>query len=146
MFKDCFKCGKHLELSEFYAHPMMADGHLNKCKECTKRDVSTDRAAKREQYSEYERLRNQSEKRKEKRREGRRKHDRRNPQKARARRMLTNAVKDGKIERKPCTFCGETKSQAHHEDYSKPLDVIWACFKCHREKLHGQIVVSDFLL
>lgn len=42
----------------------------------------------------------------------------------------------GKIQQEPCKQCGNEHSQMHHEDYSKPLEVIWLCRKCHLE-LHN---------
>jgi hypothetical protein len=39
MEKICFKCGLLKPISDFYAHPKTKDGHLNKCIECTKKDV-----------------------------------------------------------------------------------------------------------
>lgn len=37
--KICFKCGLLKPLSDYYVHKEMSDGHLGKCKECTRKDV-----------------------------------------------------------------------------------------------------------
>jgi hypothetical protein len=36
LHKKCIRCGNDKELDDFYVHPQMKDGHLNKCKECCK--------------------------------------------------------------------------------------------------------------
>lgn len=140
--KRCFRCGETQPLSEFYSHPRMKDGHLNKCKECARKDIKANRTAKRGQYSEYDRQRNQRPERRSAKREMYSRARENNPQKIAARSSVRTALEAGRIDRQPCKFCGDPKSEAHHEDYSKPLDVVWVCFKCHREKFHGQVVVG----
>lgn len=55
------------------------------------------------------------------------------PEKEHARRLLQYAVKTGRIKKTPCVKCGSIKSQGHHDDYFKPLKVIWLCAPHHRE-------------
>lgn len=62
-----------------------------------------------------------------------------NPLKNKARYNIYNAIVAGKIFKKPCQICGELKVEAHHSDYSKPLDVIWLC-KNHHLELHRNIL------
>ena len=56
-----------------------------------------------------------------------------NPEKFKARSAVKRAVKKGTLKRQPCEVCGEIKSQAHHDDYNKPLDIRWLCSKHHGE-------------
>lgn len=52
--KRCFKCGAIKPLSEFYRHPRMADGHLNKCKQCTKKDTQQNTIKNKQYYRNYD--------------------------------------------------------------------------------------------
>lgn len=41
--------------------------------------------------------------------------------------------KRGVLIPEPCAICGTTDQiEMHHEDYSKPLDVVWLCRAHHR--------------
>lgn len=143
--KECFKCHQVKPLDEFYKHPRMADGHLNKCKECTKRDVQRNCDDHIFEKHEYERKRGSTTKRKEQRRESQRRRRARFPEKHSARKKVRRAVASGLLVPKPCEVCGNCQVQAHHDDYSKPLDVRWLCFVHHRE-VHGQrVLVVDVM-
>ena len=41
------------------------------------------------------------------------------------------ALKRGKLQRKPCEVCGDTKVEGHHDDYDKRLEVRWLCHAHH---------------
>lgn len=44
--KTCFKCQEQKPLIDFYKHPYMGDGHLNKCKTCTRKEADARRKMK----------------------------------------------------------------------------------------------------
>lgn len=60
-------------------------------------------------------------------------HNERNPLKMASRRYLRTAIESGIIIRPDkCVTCfKECKPEAHHEDYMKPLEVVWLCRSCH---------------
>jgi len=61
-----------------------------------------------------------------------------NPEKKIAHSLVTNAIKHGKLKRSPCEVCGDNRKyhvHAHHDDYSKPLEVRWLCV-IHHKAIH----------
>jgi hypothetical protein len=133
--KQCFKCGRMQPLSEFYRHSEMADGHLNKCKACTKRDVRMHRR-KSEGPRAYDRRRAKQPARKALARKTVKRWRANNPKAYQAQMKLGKAVRSGKIKRLPCEVCGDPNVHGHHRDYSKPLEVIWLCAR-HHHAAHG---------
>ncbi|MDR1837573.1 MAG: hypothetical protein LBQ89_07945 [Treponema sp.] len=56
------------------------------------------------------------------------------PEKRYAHSLIQRLIETGEINRKPCSVCGsENRIEAHHKDYSKPLEIIWLCHKHHME-------------
>ncbi len=151
MRKKCFKCHKIKPLGAFYKHKNMADGHLNKCKECTKKDSIKTRSNNLEYYLEYDRQRASLDYRKKQReqyaktdkgkenlRASRKKWCNNNKQKRYAHNVLRRAILSGKIKKEPCLICGYKNVHGHHEDYNEPLIVFWLCPKHHKER-HKEI-------
>jgi hypothetical protein len=133
MDKKCFRCGHTKLLTDFYVHPRMADGHLNKCKECTKSDMHKRRHVDAREYVlAYDRERGKLPHRKENARKQTDKWVNEHPEWRNAQVKLGNAVRDGKVKPLPCMICG-VKAEAHHPDYSRPLDVVWLCSSHHKQ-------------
>lgn len=130
MEKKCKQCQKKKHINNYYRHSQMVGGYLNKCKECVKAQVRSYSRSSKGRASD--KRRQQTENRRKWQTEYTRKKRRANPEAYKARTALNNAVRDGRIQKKPCEVCGELKVQAHHDDYSRPLHVRWLCGKCHR--------------
>ena len=133
MKKQCFKCGEYKDINDFYTHPQMADGHLGKCKECTKKDSKERSVLRPDIIREYEKKRSETDKRKKHASEHMVKWREKYPERYKAHNTLNNAIRDGRI-KKPtrCEICDKpSRLHGHHYDYTMPLDVIWMCEECH---------------
>lgn len=151
MTYTCKLCSKTSGDVEFYK------GVTSRCKECHKRKVRENRADKSEYYREYDAKRFKEDPKVRARhiryqatdagkasiRASRDKWLEENQDKRAAHVILGNAVRSGRKTRPDtCGICGEPadRIEGHHEDYAKPLDVIWCCRMCHvdiHRKLKG---------
>lgn len=142
--RQCRTCGEEKPLMDFYLN---TKGTIDRdCKPCRCAKVRANRLLRADQYQAYERGRATLPHRVEAREayaqtphgkavtgRAKRRFITRNPVKRRAHNVVNAAIRDGKLSRQPCEVCGEVRSQAHHDDYSKPLDVRWLCTTHHAE-------------
>lgn len=146
--KVCFKCGAEKPLFDFYKQKGMKDGHLNKCKGCTKAEATNHRE------KNLERVRDNDKARAKLRdpdvlRKRTTKYNEKNPVKVSARTAVGNAVRDGRLLKpKFCERCGKGgRLIGHHNSYSpdKWLVVEWVCSPCH-SLIHKELAEKGITL
>jgi len=116
MKKQCRRCLKVKVLNSFYDHPETADGKFAKCKDCVLVERrKTTKPDDKKAWNERWILKNVIQ-----------------PE---ACAIVGRAIRNGKLKKQPCEVCGEIKVEAHHDDYSKPLNVRWLC-KYHHTQHH----------
>ena len=131
----CRVCGSVKPPSDFYQGHTRKCGTVGECKDCTRERVRL-RARTNPAVQAYDRERSKSEKRQALRARVSTQWRQKNPLAYKAQTAVSNAVRDGKLIKEPCLFCGDPRTHGHHKDYSKPLSVIWLCPKCH-QRLHA---------
>ena len=115
---DKLKCSDCLELKDVEAFSLRRTfkrGRSYNCKECQKVYKRHHYLKNKEDYANKEKNR------------------RRSSSKYKANAAVFYAVKTGKLVRQPCEECGAEKTEAHHDDYAKPLEVRWLCRSHHRQ-------------
>lgn len=144
--KTCVECKKTLPMEAFYLQKKMADGHMNQCKDCKKAYEKARRnGPSREKILAYDKARASMPHRIEAResyqktiafaeshQKACRKYKELTPDRRAAQLAVGRAIRSGRLHPLPCFCCGK-KSEAHHPDYSSPLDVVWLCPTHHKQ-------------
>lgn len=149
--KSCSFCGDLKEYSQFHARKTSKDGKTSQCKECCKvfrkkhyeknKEKELERSRKWKLENPEKNLSTQKKWRKKNKEKYRlivkrhaESYKKRNNHKIKARRKVAYAMSVGKIKKENCKICKAENSEAHHNDYDKPLNVIWLCQKCHKKE------------
>lgn len=163
--KVCNICKVEKPLDEFYVNKVNKDGKRSDCKVCnrayqkarTRANPKAVRESQRKSYYknhrkkiEYQRKWREQNPEKIKEYQDKTDDSKRDPKKVQARMQLRHAVRDGKVVKPDhCEECRtkteKAKLEGHHEDYSKPYDVVWLCSLCHgknRRKYSGEAYVQ----
>ena len=131
--KKCSACGEVKAAFEFQVRRMSHDGRTAACKVCLKARDAARYPKEKERRAELMRAYVATPEGKEIVRKAHLRWIKRNSQKRAAHVIVGNAIRDGELVKKRCEVCGAEKVDAHHDDYSKPLDVRWLCRKHHAE-------------
>lgn len=144
--KKCKTCGENLDISCFRESPKNIDGHRGSCKDCEnaytrRRRMNNPKVREHDRYRDKENEQRRLAKIKETK-----EWKKRNVYKTSAHKAVLRSVKSGKIIKTPCVVCGSTfRIHGHHEDYSKPLEVIWLCPLHHSRHHAGTIDATKYL-
>lgn len=131
--KPCRLCSSVKAVEDYYLN---SGKPMHICKECHKTVVRARRLTN-PAVQEYDRKRAKSPHRKALNRQVSAAWRERHPDAYRAQTAVGNALRDGRIARGLCSFCGTDQNvHGHHRDYSRPLDVTWLCAKCHH-RIHA---------
>lgn len=121
--KRCWMCKRNLPVGEFNYSRSNYDGLASYCRECGKEYKQQNYEQHFGEY--YERARQ---------------HRREKPEMYRAYSIVEEAIKHGELIRPDvCSKCGKNDDiVAHHDDYDRPMDVVWLCLSCDRQ-LHADL-------
>lgn len=131
--KVCKGCGETKPRAGFALHRAARDGLQSTCRARQRERMKAARTteegrAKQRAYQRAYRARHPERIAKRKRA-----FNDRYPEKLRAQHKVEKALRSGRLIRPlTCSACGKPGLiEAHHDDYSKPLDVVWLCTPCH---------------
>jgi hypothetical protein len=142
--KTCSRCEAEKDITEFGRNAAKEDGLQNYCLPCMREYSRSHGRRKPEGWARktadmkaYQAIYRQKNKDRLRKQISEWKNKNRNIERERIKSKVRYAIKIGKLIRLPCITCGDMKVDAHHPDYSNPLDVVWLC-KTHHQQLHAE--------